>query len=276
MPRAMSFAVPFSLPSSASAKPRRKCASIIPEFPRAPRTAPRAAVRAVLSRGASPRARRASETERRVRLKLVPVSPSGTGKTLIRLISSRPAVTQSEAASSERDSLGPSTYAIPTLIGLDSLSLDGDVNLGVHVGVEPDGGDVSADRLDRLGQLDLSAVYGKTLGRERVGDVLGGDRSEEPPFLAGFAGQYHLGPSQAAGERLGLATLGYTARVTGLRFGRDALAVALARLIGQALGKQEISSVTGLYLHQLAGPAERLYILTQNHFHDTTLLRRRE
>jgi hypothetical protein len=104
----------------------------MPEFPRAPRTAPRAAVRAVLSRGESPRARRASATERRVRLKLVPVSPSGTGKTLIRLISSRPAVTQSEAASSERDSLGPSTYAIPTFIGLKSLSLDGDVNLRVY------------------------------------------------------------------------------------------------------------------------------------------------
>ena len=94
---------------SDSANPRRKWASIIPELPRAPSTAARAMVRAVSGSGASPSARRASATARSVRLKLVPVSPSGTGKTLMRLISSRPAATQSAAAKSERASRGPST-----------------------------------------------------------------------------------------------------------------------------------------------------------------------
>ena len=91
----MSRVLAVSLPSRASEKPRRKWASIIPELPRAPSTAPRAAVRAVSGSDASPSARRASATERSVSEKLVPVSPSGTGKTLIRLISSRPAATQS-------------------------------------------------------------------------------------------------------------------------------------------------------------------------------------
>ena len=98
MARAISGAVAVARSPSDSVKPRRKCASIIPELPRAPSTAARAMVRAVSGSDASPSARRASATARRVRLKLVPVSPSGTGKTLIRLISSRPAATQSAAA----------------------------------------------------------------------------------------------------------------------------------------------------------------------------------
>src|SRR5690606_19226086 len=115
-PTAISCAEACALPSMASAKPRRKWASIMPELPRAPSTAPRAAVRAVATSGASPSARRASATDRRVRLKLVPVSPSGTGNTLIRLISSRPAATQSAAARSDRARRGPSTYRIATVI----------------------------------------------------------------------------------------------------------------------------------------------------------------
>ena len=134
----MSVARAVGLSPSDSLKPRRKWASIIPELPRAPRTAARDIVRAVSGSDASPSARRASATARRVRLKLVPVSPSGTGKTLIRLISSRPAVTQSAAAKIERASRGPSTYAIPTLMPSGSLRDDRDAHLRVDFGVQPD------------------------------------------------------------------------------------------------------------------------------------------
>src|SRR5688572_15435051 len=109
----------------------------MPEFPRAPRTAARAAARAVSGSEASPSARRASATARRVRLRLVPVSPSGTGKTLIRLISSRPAATHSAAAKTERARRGPSTYAIPTA-PVGSLGDDGDAKLSVDLGMQPD------------------------------------------------------------------------------------------------------------------------------------------
>src|SRR5215207_4341226 len=159
MAAAISGTLALSRWPSPSAKPRRKWASIIPELPRAPSTAARAMVRAVSGSGASPSARRASATARRVRLKLVPVSPSGTGKTLIRLISSRPAATQSAAAKSERASRGPSTYAIPTLMPGRSLRDDRDAHLRVNFGMQPDAHQVLAQRLDRMLQLDPPAVH---------------------------------------------------------------------------------------------------------------------
>ncbi len=63
-------------------------------------------------------ARTPSAAARRVMAKLVPVSPSGTGKTLMRLSSSRPASTQSAAASTDRLSRGPSRYVIPTAVAV--------------------------------------------------------------------------------------------------------------------------------------------------------------
>src|SRR5919109_4046912 len=144
---------------SDSLKPSMKWASIIPELPRAPRTAARLIVRAVSGSDASPSARRASATARSVRLKLVPVSPSGTGKTLIRLISSRPAATQSAAAKIERASRGPSTYAIPTLMPSASLGDDRDTHLRMDLGMEPDAHGVVAQRLDRMVPLDSPAVH---------------------------------------------------------------------------------------------------------------------
>src|SRR5215207_11203769 len=116
-------------------------------------------VRVVSGSDASPSARRASATARSVRLKLVPVSPSGTGKTLIRLISSRPAVTQSAAAKIERASRGPSTYAIPTLMPSGSLRDDRDTHLRVDFGMQPDAHRMFAERLDRMLQLDAPAVH---------------------------------------------------------------------------------------------------------------------
>src|ERR671925_75963 len=159
MARAISGAVATERSPRDSLKPRRKCASIIPELPRAPSTAARAMVRAVSGSGAAPSARRAAATARSVRLKLVPVSPSGTGKTLIRFISSRPAVTQSAAAKIERASRGPSTYAIPTLMPGGSLRDDRDTHLRMDLGMEPDAHGVVAQRLDRMVPLDSPAVH---------------------------------------------------------------------------------------------------------------------
>jgi hypothetical protein len=109
---------------------------------------------------------------RSVRLKLVPVSPSGTGNTLIRLISSRPAATQSAAAKSERASRGPSTYAMPTVGAVESLPDDGDAKLSVDLGMQPDRHRVLTDRLDRVLQFYSAPVDRMTLAGERIGDVL--------------------------------------------------------------------------------------------------------
>jgi hypothetical protein len=91
-----------------SSKPTRKCDSIMPELPREPITAACAAVLETSGSGASPRRCSASEMDFMVSAKLVPVSPSGTGNTLIRLSSSRPARTHCAAARRERRSRGPS------------------------------------------------------------------------------------------------------------------------------------------------------------------------
>ena len=99
----MSCAVPFSLPASAFCEAQKKVREHHPRIPAgAEDGTPSQSERS--SRGRVAEGPQGIGDRRRVRLKLVPVSPSGTGKTLIRLISSRPAVTQSEAASSERDS----------------------------------------------------------------------------------------------------------------------------------------------------------------------------
>ncbi len=82
--------------------------SIMPELPREPVTAAWAAARETSGSGASPRRMSASAMERVVNQKLVPVSPSGTGKTLMRFSSSRPICTQVAAARSERLRRGPS------------------------------------------------------------------------------------------------------------------------------------------------------------------------
>src|SRR4026209_1688309 len=153
MARAMSGAVAMPRLPSASVNPRRKWASIMPELPRAPSTAARAIVWAVSESGASPSALRASATARRVRVMLGPVSPSGTGNTLMRLISSRPAATQSAAANTERANRGPSTYAMPTVMAGGSLRDDRDAQLGMNLRVQPDCDGVLAHGLDRVLEL---------------------------------------------------------------------------------------------------------------------------
>ena len=91
-----------------SSNPTRKWESIIPELPREPITAAWATARETSGRGASPSRCSASVMDFMVRAKLVPVSPSGTGKTLMRFSSSRPARTHVAAARSDRRSRGPS------------------------------------------------------------------------------------------------------------------------------------------------------------------------
>ena len=68
--------------SQAEAKPPSICAKITPELPRAPSSAPLAAIRAATDRLASgPASSRPLHAARIVAAMLVPVSPSGTGNT---------------------------------------------------------------------------------------------------------------------------------------------------------------------------------------------------
>ena len=80
----------------------------MPELPRAAKTQVCAMVFTTAGSGAGPSLRTASATALSVEAKLVPVSPSGTGKTLMRFSSSRPASTQSAAAIRDALRRGPS------------------------------------------------------------------------------------------------------------------------------------------------------------------------
>jgi hypothetical protein len=109
MARATSLAEATSRSPSDSRNPRRKWESSMPELPRAPKTQASAMARVTAGNVALLwSARTASAAARSVIAKLVPVSPSGTGKTLMRLSSSRPASTQSAAARTDRLRRGPS------------------------------------------------------------------------------------------------------------------------------------------------------------------------
>src|SRR4051812_5236365 len=264
--RASSGAVATPPSPSDSVKPRRNWASIIPEFPRAPSTAARASVRAVSGSGASPRARRASATERSVRLKLVPVSPSGTGNTLIRLISSRPAATQLAAAIAARASRGPSTYVIPPAMRGELLGNDGDANLGMDLGMQPNGHGVRARRLDRMIQLDLPTVDGVTLPAECIGDVLRCNRSEQLALLARLSGEGQAYLAQCRGESFGLASFRLVSRGTHPALRGYSLLVAFRRLVREALGQEVVPGIAGLDLDHFSGTAKGLDVLSQDHF----------
>jgi len=105
---ASSWARTRTFPPMPSLNPSRKWESIIPELPRAPSTDAWATVRVTSGRGASPRRCSASTMDFSVSVKFVPVSPSGTGKTLMRFSSSRLAPTHAAAARIERRRRGPS------------------------------------------------------------------------------------------------------------------------------------------------------------------------
>src|ERR1700716_991631 len=84
-------------------KPRKICERMTPEFPRAPIRAPWLARLAIDERSASSTSRMSSIADCKVSSMLVPVSPSGTGKTLSASTSSR--LTVSQASEPNRASL---------------------------------------------------------------------------------------------------------------------------------------------------------------------------
>src|SRR5262245_18771172 len=182
--RARSALVTCCARPSPSCRPSRNCDSINPELPRAPRTLACAIAEVTAGSGASPRSRRACATDRSVRHMLVPVSPSGTGNTLMRFSSSRPAATQSDAASSERRSRGPSTYAMPTVTAGPSLLDHHDGNLGPHLRVELDADGELTERANRLREIHLALVDVDPLFFEAALVVAGGHRAVQLLFLA--------------------------------------------------------------------------------------------
>jgi len=89
-------------PSQLSASPRSTCERITPELPRAPATAPFARADTAAPTASAGSRTRASSADRMVCSRLVPVSPSATGNTLIRSIASRSASRARTTAAAHR------------------------------------------------------------------------------------------------------------------------------------------------------------------------------
>src|ERR1700716_2740088 len=145
-------------------KPRKIWERMTPEFPRAPISAPCAARLAVRERAASSTSRMSSTADCRVRSMLVPVSPSGTGKTLRESTSSR--LTVSQASEPSRASLNrrPShsvmgMVAAPVRLGISAAATPADV----------DTLDVDVDFHDRESEGPLDRVTDRV--REIVGNL---------------------------------------------------------------------------------------------------------
>src|SRR5438067_12032949 len=131
-----------------------------PEFPRAPMSAPCDARRAVRERSASSTSRMSSTADCKVRSMLVPVSPSGTGKTLRASTSSR--LTVSQASEPSRASLNrrPShsvmgMVAAPVRLGISAAATPADVDpLDVDVDFHDRETEATLDRIaDRIREV---------------------------------------------------------------------------------------------------------------------------
>src|SRR4029077_18395133 len=122
-------------------------------------------------------------------------------------------------------------------------------------------------RLDGMLELDTTTVDLVALGRQRRGNVLGGDRSEQLAFFTSLARERHRDRAQLRGRALRLSALRLVPDATGAGFRGDALLVPLGGLEGQALREQIVAGIAGLDTHHLSRLAERRYVLAQDHFH---------
>src|SRR3982750_2552939 len=97
--------------------------------------------------------------------------------------------------------------------------------------------------LDRMIQLDLAAIDGMALPAERIGNVLGRDRSEQLAFFTCFAAESERDLAEGGGQLLCLAPLCLASCRAHPGLGRNSLLVSFARLVRQSLRQEIVPSV---------------------------------
>src|SRR5580700_4906054 len=134
----------------------------------------------------------------------------------------------------------------------DDLDLEG----GGHLAVQAHPDLVRTDRLDRAGHLDPAPVEFGAAGRaDRVRDVRGADRTEQPPGVARLGGQPDL---EGAKPSRGLLGVVEAADVPGRARPLDQVNLlfrAARPAHGQAAGDQVVAAVTAGHLDHVAGAA---------------------
>src|SRR5580765_1927185 len=159
-------------------------------------------------------------------------------------------------------------HSSPVARRLSVLLDDGDLQLRGHVAVQLDRDRRLAERLQRLGQVDLAAIDVEPLHRQRLRDVGGDDRTIELFGIADAAGNRQLGLRDPLRQRLGRLPVFGLARVGELALAFDQLLVPVGDEQGQLARQQKVARVAGRHLHHLATLAEVVHVLTKNDFHD--------
>src|SRR4051812_8578296 len=145
---------------------------------------------------------------------------------------------------------------------------DLDVEGGEHLGVQPDRDPVRAEGLDRRGELDPTLVQGRTAGGlDRIGDVRGGDRAEQPALGPSAGGQTDRERLELVGHDVGRRAVPDLADVATLADQRRLLLRATVGDGGQALRDKEVAAVAVLDLDDVAGTAETGDLLLENQLH---------
>src|SRR5215213_2627618 len=145
---------------------------------------------------------------------------------------------------------------------------DDDLDAGLDVAVDLDGDLVGTEGLYGFGESDAAPVEVDTAGvLYGVGDVCGGDGTEEPLVLAGAS----LDGDDALVEDLGYIR-GPLGEATVALLGLLHLAAGLLQLgggrdLGEAAGNEEVTHVAAAHVHDVAPLPDFLYVLGQYYLH---------
>src|SRR5699024_1092108 len=147
--------------------------------------------------------------------------------------------------------------------------LDGDGEL--HVGVQFHGHQMLSGALDRIIEADLFAIdLDLLLGGDRIGDLGGGDRAEEP-ILAGRAGRDRdRVVHQGLGDLLGGLAGGGVALLTGPPHALGLVFGAGRGQERQPAGNEVVAAVSGCDLDDVTFVAEPLDIGAEDETHQAS------
>ncbi len=124
-----------------------------------------------------------------------------------------------------------------------------------------------AQRLERLGQLDLPLVDVEALLLQRLRDVRRSDRTVEGVVLADAAGDLDLDGAEPGRHRIGRRPLFHVARFGQLLLALDLAPVVLGHGQRQFPWQEVVARVPGRDLHDVAAGAQVFDVLSEYDFH---------
>src|SRR5450759_381014 len=134
--------------------------------------------------------------------------------------------------------------------------------------LDGDGG--LAERLERLGHLDLPLVDVEALRLQRLRDVRRGHRPVQRVVVADAAADHDLDLADPLRDGLGRALVFHVAHFGELLLALDLALVVLGHQQRELPRQQVVPSVTGRDLHDVATAAQVFDVFSENDFHDAS------